>query len=312
MALTKDQQAEVDALSTAALPTRRATVPALEEILYQAIPVLDHGFVRVVDYMGDDAAIVQAARVSYGKGTRKISEDRGLIHYLLRHRHTTPFEMCEIKFHVKLPIFVARQWIRHRTANVNEYSARYSVLDEEFYVPAPEHLAAQSQINKQGRDDALPAAEAAEILTAIKNEGSRAYGTYTKLLNETAKGEVIDEKRSGIARELARMVLPANIYSQWYWKIDLHNLLHFLSLRADPHAQYEIRVYAEAMLDVVKRWVPITYEAFTQHRLKSVTLSAAAWEVVKRMLAGEDIAEAQSGLGKREWRELMAVLGRSN
>jgi thymidylate synthase (FAD) len=311
MALTKDQQAEVDALTTAALPTRRATVPALEEILYQAIPVLDHGFVRVVDYMGDDAAIVQAARVSYGKGTRKISEDRGLIHYLLRHRHTTPFEMCEIKFHVKLPIFVARQWIRHRTANVNEYSARYSVLDEEFYVPAPEHLAAQSQINKQGRDDALPEAEAAEVLAAIKNEGTRAYGTYTKLLNETAKGEVIDEKRNGIARELARMVLPANIYSQWYWKIDLHNLLHFLSLRADPHAQYEIRVYAEAILDVVSRWVPITYEAFTQHRLKSVTLSAAAWEVVKRMLAGEDIAEAQSGLGKREWRELMAVLERS-
>jgi len=311
MALTKDQQAEVDALGTAAIPTRRATVPALEEILYQAIPVLDHGFVRVVDYMGDDAAIVQAARVSYGKGTRKISEDRGLIHYLLRHRHTTPFEMCEIKFHVKLPIFVARQWIRHRTANVNEYSARYSVLDEEFYVPAPEHLAAQSQINKQGRDDALPAAEAAEILAVIKNEGTRAYGTYTKLLNETVKGEVIDEKRSGIARELARMVLPANIYSQWYWKIDLHNLLHFLSLRADPHAQYEIRVYAEAMLDVVRRWVPITYEAFTQHRLKATTLSAAAWEVVKRMLAGEDVAEEQSGLGKREWRELMAVLGRS-
>ncbi|HVR68986.1 MAG TPA: FAD-dependent thymidylate synthase [Verrucomicrobiae bacterium] len=283
------------------------------------IKVLDHGFIALIDAMPRlvpqgqtaDAAIVQAARVSYGKGTRKISEDRGLIHYLLRHRHTTPFEMCEIKFHVKLPIFVARQWIRHRTANVNEYSARYSVLDEEFYVPAPEHLAAQSQINKQGRDDALPAAEAAEILAAIKNEGSRAYGTYTKLLNETATGEVIDEKRSGIARELARMVLPANIYSQWYWKIDLHNLLHFLSLRADPHAQYEIRVYAEAMLDVVKRWVPITYEAFMQHRLKSVTLSAAAWDVVKRMLAGEDIAEAQSGLGKREWRELMAVLGRS-
>jgi thymidylate synthase (FAD) len=229
----------------------------------------------------------------------------------MRHRHTTPFEMCEIKFHVKLPIFVARQWIRHRTANVNEYSARYSVLDEEFYVPAPEHLAAQSQINKQGRETALPSAEAAEVLGAIKDGGARAYGVYTRLLNETGKGEVIDEGRSGIARELARMVLPANIYTQWYWKIDLHNLLHFLSLRADAHAQYEIRVYAEAMLDVVKKWVPITYEAFMQHRLNSVTLSAAAWEVVKRMLAGEDIAEAQSGLGKREWRELMAAMGRS-
>jgi thymidylate synthase (FAD) len=310
MALSKDQQAKVDALSKDALATRRATVPAIEEILYQAIPVLDHGFVRVVDYMGDDAAIVQAARVSYGKGTRKISEDRGLIHYLLRHRHTTPFEMCEIKFHVKLPIFVARQWIRHRTANVNEYSARYSVLDEEFYVPAPEQLAAQSQVNKQGRETALPAAEAAEVMNAIKDGGARAYGVYTRLLNETGKGEVIDETRSGIARELARMVLPANIYTQWYWKIDLHNLLHFLSLRADAHAQYEIRAYAEAMLDVVKKWVPISYEAFMQHRLNSVTLSAAAWEVVKRMLAGEDVAEAQSGLGKREWRELMAAMGR--
>lgn len=311
MALTKDQQAEVDALGTATTATRRATVPALEEILYRAIPVLDHGFVRVIDYMGDDAAIVQAARVSYGKGTRKISEDRGLINYLLRHRHTTPFEMCEIKFHVKLPIFVARQWIRHRTANVNEYSARYSVLDEEFYVPAAGHLATQSQVNKQGRDDVLPAAEAAEVLAAIKGESARAYGTYTRLLNENGKGEVMDADRQGIARELARMVLPANIYTQWYWKIDLHNLLHFLSLRADAHAQYEIRVYAEAMLDVVKRWVPITYEAFTQHRLNSVTLSAAAWEVVKRMLAGEDVAEENSGLGKREWRELMAVLDRS-
>jgi len=311
MALTKDQQAEVDTLSTATTATRRATVPALEEILYSAIPVLDHGFVRVIDYMGDDAAIVQAARVSYGKGTRKISEDRGLINYLLRHRHTTPFEMCEIKFHVKLPIFVARQWIRHRTANVNEYSARYSVLDEEFYVPAAEHLATQSQINKQGRDDVLPVAEATEVLAAIKGESARAYGTYTRLLNENGKGEIIDADRHGIARELARMVLPANIYTQWYWKIDLHNLLHFLSLRADAHAQYEIRVYAEAMLDVVKRWVPITYEAFTQHNLNSVTLSAAAWSVVKRMLAGEDVVEEQSGLGKREWRELMAVMEKS-
>jgi thymidylate synthase (FAD) len=311
MALTKDQQAEVDALGTATETTRRATVPALEEILYQAIPVLDHGFVRVIDYMGDDAAIVQAARVSYGRGTRKVSEDRGLINYLLRHRHTTPFEMCEIKFHVKLPIFVARQWIRHRTANVNEYSARYSVLDEEFYVPAAEHLATQSQINKQGRDDRLPAGEAAEVLASIKGESARAYGTYTRLLNENGKGEVIDADRQGIARELARMVLPANIYTQWYWKIDLHNLLHFLSLRADAHAQYEIRAYAEAMLDVVKRWVPITYEAFAQHNLNSITLSAAAWAVVKRMLAGEDVAEEKSGLGKREWRELMAVLGKS-
>jgi thymidylate synthase (FAD) len=343
MALSTDQQAEVDALSAAAATTRRATVPALEEILYQALPVLDHGFVRVVDYMGDDAAIVQAARVSYGKGTKKISEDKGLINYLLRHRHSTPFEMCEIKFHVKLPIFVARQWIRHRTANVNEYSARYSVLDKEFYVPdrafldsrrierhiehvtekgqpdlfgapsrkGPEHIAAQSKVNKQGRDDLLPAEEASDVLAMIKAESARSYTNYTKLLNEDQGGRILDESRHGIARELARMVLPANIYTQWYWKIDLHNLLHFLSLRADAHAQYEIRVYADAMLDVVKRWVPITCDAFLQHRLQSVTLSAAAWKVVKRKLAGEDVTENNSGLGKREWRELMAALGES-
>jgi thymidylate synthase (FAD) len=342
MPLSPEQQAEVDALADATQPTRRATVPALEEILYAAIPVLDHGFVRVIDYMGDDAAIVQAARVSYGKGTKKVSEDRGLINYLLRHRHSTPFEMCEIKFHVKLPIFVARQWIRHRTANVNEYSARYSILDREFYVPdrdfldsrrierhieytrdqgqpdlfgapgpaEPRYLATQSSANKQGRDDALPAAEAQEVLAMIKAESARAYTNYTKLLNEDQSGQVIDAERHGIARELARMVLPANIYTQWYWKVDLHNLLHFLSLRADPHAQYEIRAYAEAMLDIVRRWVPITHEAFLQHRLSSVTLSAKSFAVVKRLIAGEAVTEATSGLGKREWRELMAALGR--
>ncbi|MGH6931554.1 MAG: FAD-dependent thymidylate synthase [Dongiaceae bacterium] len=343
MPLSPEQQAEVDALSAAEQPTRRATVPALETILYKAIPVLDQGFVRVIDYMGDDDAIVQAARVSYGKGTRKTSEDRGLIHYLMRHRHSTPFEMCEIKFHVKLPIFVARQWIRHRTANVNEYSARYSILDREFYVPdrdfleferkkrqasrrgrqaepelfeqyetiTPKVLAAQSQKNRQGRDQILPLDQAREVLAVIKAESARAYTIYTKLLNEDAQGQVIDTDRVGIARELARMVLPANVYTQWYWKVDLHNLLHFLGLRADPHAQHEIRVYAEAMLDVVKRWVPITHEAFRQHRLNAVTLSAEAFAVVKRMLAGEKVSQAASGLGKREWRELMAALGRS-
>ncbi len=344
MPLSAEQQAEVDALADATQPTRRATVPALEEILYKPIPVLDHGFVRVIDYMGDDAAIVQAARVSYGKGTKKVSEDRGLINYLLRHRHTTPFEMCEIKFHVKLPIFVARQWIRHRTANVNEYSARYSILDREFYVPdrdflefersrrrakrgsasgEPElfeedrgpklkALAAQSRQNRQGRDEILPADQAREVLALIKAESARAYTNYMKLLNEDAKGAAIDVNKRGVARELARVVLPANVYTQWYWKIDLHNLLHFLSLRADPHAQYEIRVYAEAILDIVKRWVPITYEAFVQHRLNAVTLSAKAFDVVKRLIAGEKLAEEKSGLGKREWRELMAALGRSD
>jgi thymidylate synthase (FAD) len=310
MPLTPEQQAAVDQLRVDAQPTRRATVPALEEILYQPIPVLDHGFVRVIDYMGDDGAVVQAARVSYGRGTRQVSEDRGLINYLMRHRHSTPFEMCEMKFHVKLPIFVARQWIRHRTANVNEYSARYSILDKEFYVPAPEHLAAQSTANRQGRGDLLEGEDAARVLDLLREDSIRSYDHYVEMLNEREDGSAIDEGRAGLARELARMNLPLNFYTQWYWKIDLQNLLHFLSLRADPHAQYEIRVYAEAMLDVVKRWVPITYEAFLQHRLHAATLSAAALDVVKRMLAGEQVAIESSGLGKREWRELMAVLGR--
>src|SRR6266478_5995028 len=340
MRLTPEQQDEIAGQRGETRPTRRVTVPALEDILYDPIPVLDHGFVRVIDYMGDDAAVVQAARVSYGKGTKKVSEDRGLIQYLMRHRHTTPFEMCEIKYHVKLPIFVARQWIRHRTANVNEYSARYSILDNEFYIPdldyletrrserrieqaaaqgqpdlfpeleqsQPRHLAAQSKSNRQGREEVLPPDEARQLLELIKKESERDYAVYTSLLNEDPSGNIINEKRHGLARELARMVLPTNIYTQWYWKTDLHNLLHFLSLRADPHAQYEIRVYAEAMLDVIKRWLPITYEAFIQHRLNAVTLSANAFAVVKRMLAGEKVTESSSGLGKREWLELMAVL----
>jgi thymidylate synthase (FAD) len=240
------ERAEIEALRDEAHQTRRATVPALEEILYQPIPVLDHGFVRVVDYLGDDGAIVQAARVSYGKGTKTVSSDRGLIRYLMRHRHTTPFEMCEIKLHVKLPIFVARQWIRHRTANVNEYSARYSILDHEFYVPADEHLAPQSAANRQGRAGEIPAAEKAAMQGEIAELSDRAYALYERLLNETQSGEAVDEARSGLARELARMVLPTNYYTQWYWKVDLHNLFHFLSLRADDHAQYEIRAYAEA------------------------------------------------------------------
>ena len=310
MALTPQQQAEIDAQRSVSATTRRPTVPALEELLYQALPVLDRGFVRVIDYMGDDGAVVQAARVSYGRGTKKVSEDRGLIHYLLRHRHSTPFEMCEIKFHVKLPIFVARQWIRHRTANVNEYSARYSVLDNEFYIPAPEQLAAQSSANRQGRGDVLEGAEAQRVLTLLREDAAQAYAHYEEMLNEREDGSRLDESRQGLARELARMNLSLNFYTQWYWKTDLHNLLHFLSLRADPHAQYEIRVYAERMLDVVAKWVPITHEAFLQHRLHAVTLSAAAMAAVKRMLAGETVTPENSGLGKREWAELQAVLAR--
>ncbi len=309
-AVSPEQRAEIDASRESKSETRRATVAKLEEILYEAIPVLDHGIVRVIDYMGDDSAIVQAARVSYGKGTRKISSDRGLIRYLLRHRHTTPFEMCEIKFHVKLPVFVARQWIRHRTANVNEYSARYSILDREFYIPAPEHLAAQSASNRQGRGAVLEGAEAERVLSILRDDAGRAYDHYIEMLNEDADGEPVDEDRSGLARELARMNLPLNIYTQWYWKIDLHNLLHFLSLRADPHAQYEIRAYADVMLDVVKRWVPVVHEAFADYATDAVRLSRGGIEVVRRMLAGEQVAQADSGLSKREWDELMAVIGK--
>ena len=306
MPITRVQQEEIDAQREAAHPTRRATVPALEAMLYQAIPVLDHGFVRVVDYMGDDDAVVQAARVSYGRGTRRVSEDAGLIRYLMRHRHSTPFEMCEIKYHVKLPIFIARQWIRHRTANVNEYSARYSILDREFYLPAPEHLAAQSSSNRQGRGDVLEGAEAASVLEMLRTDAALTYDHYAFMLNEDGA----DPSRQGLARELARMNLTLNTYTQWYWKTDLHNLLNFLSLRADSHAQYEIRAYAEAMLETVRAWVPATFAAFQDYRLGAATLSSQMLAVVRRLLHGEAVEQAGSGLSKREWAELMEVLGR--
>ena len=308
MPISAEQQSEIDRQRAESAPTRRPVAPALEEVLYQAIPVLDHGFVRVIDYMGDDTAVVQAARVSYGKGTKKVSEDKGLIHYLMRHRHSTPFEMCEIKFHVKLPIFVARQWIRHRTANVNEYSARYSILDREFYIPAAEHLAAQSASNRQGRGDVLSGDEAKRVLDILKQDSETAYDHYAEMLNENEAGEAVDASKQGLARELARMNLSLNFYTQWYWKIDLYNFMHFLSLRADAHAQYEIRAYAEAMVAILKRWVPLTAEAFEQHRLRAVTLSKGALSVVRRMLAGETVTLENSGLGKREWTELQAVL----
>ncbi|MGH7030052.1 MAG: FAD-dependent thymidylate synthase [Stellaceae bacterium] len=310
MPLSDEQQNEIAARRGESRPTRRATVPALEEILFEPMPVLDHGFIRVIDYMGEDAAVVQAARVSYGRGTKRNSKDQGLINYLMRHRHTTPFEMCEIKFHIKLPIFVARQWIRHRAANVNEYSARYSVLDNEFYMPAPEHLAVQATSNRQGRGEALDLDPAHRVLNLLREDAGRAYAGYVELLNEDASGAPIDPARPGLARELARINLTLGFYTQWYWKIDLHNLMHFLSLRADPHAQYEIRAYAAAMLDTVRRWVPLAHGAFVQHRLEAVTLSAAAWAAVKRMLGGETVTAENSGLGKREWRELMAAVGR--
>lgn len=309
MAINIQQQEEINQLRSATQETRRSSVPALEEVLFQPIPVLDHGFVRVVDYMGDDNAVVQAARVSYGKGTKKVNEDAGLIRYLMRHRHTTPFEMCEIKFHIKLPIFIARQWIRHRTANVNEYSARYSVLGKEFYIPAPEQLAPQSKANHQGRSGlSLSPEESNRVLMLLKNDAEQCYDHYTEMLNQDAEGNVIDENRSGLARELARMNLTLNYYTEWYWKIDLHNILHFLSLRADNHAQYEIRAYAEVMLDIIKRWVPISYDAFMEYRVRGVSLSGKGLQVVKALLRGETPTQETSGMSKREWSELMAVL----
>ena len=308
MPLTPSQHAEIAAQQEGRFQTRRATVPALEAMLFMAVPLLDHGFIRVIDYMGDDGAIVQAARVSYGRGTRRVSEDAGLIRYLMRHRHSTPFEMCEIKLHVKLPIFVARQWIRHRMANVNEYSARYSVMDREFYIPAPEQLAAQSAANRQGRGAVLEGAEADAVLDMLRQDAGRNYDHYAAMLNETPDGTVLDETRQGLARELARMNLTLNTYTQWYWKTDLHNLLNFCALRADAHAQYEIRVYADAILDMVRAWVPAAYAAFQDYRLGAVTFSAQMLSVLRRRLAGEAVEQAESGLSKREWAEMMEAL----
>ena len=237
MKLTPEQKQEIADQQAQKHETKRVTSPELEKILYEAIPVLDHGFVRVVDYMGDDTSIVQSARVSYGKGTKKVSTDEGLIKYLMRHWHSTPFEMCEIKYHVKLPIFIARQWIRHRTANVNEYSARYSILDKEFYIPSKEQLSAQSTINRQGRGDLITGDQANEVLKILKDDATRTYDNYEKMLNERFDGTIIDKDKKGLARELARMNLTLNSYTQWYWKTDLLNLLNFLFLRADKHAQ---------------------------------------------------------------------------
>jgi len=300
MAITPEQQAEIDALRASPRPTLRTVSEGMEKHLYLAHQVLDHGFVRVIDYMGNDSAIVQAARVSYGAGTRHVSNDAGLIRYLMRHWHSTPFEMCEIKLHVKLPIFVARQWIRHRTANVNEYSARYSILEREFYIPAPEQLAAQSKVNNQGRGEVLSGAEAARVLEMLKRDANSAYDHYQAMLSQ--------DGQQGLARELARMNLPTNIYTQWYWKVDLHNLFHFLRLRADPHAQYEIRVYAETICKLVADWVPAAFAAFEDYRMGGVTLSAPAMECVRRMLGGARVTQETSGMSKGEWRELQKIL----
>ncbi len=294
----KSDQEDIESLRKNKFSTTRVTVNQLEKILYKKFKVLDKGFVRVIDYMGDDSSIVQSARVSYGKGTKKISQDKNLINYLLSHRHSTPFEMNEIKFHIKLPIFVARQWIRHRTANVNEYSARYSILEREFYLPKLENVQSQSKTNNQGREQSLESKEAYEKIKLIKESSNLNFDKYKFLLNEDEHGKVINKKNNGIARELARMTLPLNTYTQWYWKIDLHNLMHFLSLRFDYHAQYEIRVYAEIMMEIMKKWVPITYQAFLKHRLNGFSMSSDGVNYIKSIIEKKEFDEKK--ISKRE------------
>lgn len=268
-----------------------------EKIIGKQINCLDKGFVRLVDFMGDDASVVQSARVSYGDGTKTVNEDRGLIRYLLRHKHTTPFEMVEFKFHIKLPIFIARQWIRHRTANVNEYSGRYSEMRDEFYLPDVTQIRHQSTLNKQGRsEEILPIETSKEIINKMEFKQKELYDDYKALLDE------------GLAREIARINLPLSNYTEWYWKIDLHNLLHFLRLRLDSHAQYEIRVYAEAIADIVREIVPVSWEAFEDYHLQSMYFSRMEIEAIKKLLAGEkieDINYEEIGLKKREWNEFV-------
>ncbi|MDC0073278.1 FAD-dependent thymidylate synthase [Alphaproteobacteria bacterium] len=306
--LTKEQEKEIFELKSKENNTYRVVSEPLEKVLYETIPILDHGFIRVVDYMGNDSSIVQAARVSYGKGTKQVSKDKGLINYLMKHYHSTPFEMCEIKYHVKLPIFVARQWVRHRTASINEYSARYSVLDKEYYIPEEDNLAAQSDINRQGRETLIKGEEAQKVLDILKKDAENAYSNYEVMMNENS---LVDkqEQNLGLARELARMNLSLNFYTQWYWKIDLHNLLHFLNLRSDSHAQYEIRAYADAILNTVKSWVPLTYDAFMNFRQGGLRLSSKELLVVKQMISGSKVDKENSGLSNREWVDLMNHLG---
>ena len=283
--------------------TCRPVSSGAEKWLYRPIQCLDFGFVYLVDYMGNDEAIVKAARVSYGRGTRKTTEDRGLIRYLRRHMHTTPSEMIEVKFHCKMPIFVARQWIRHRTANVNEYSGRYSEMSNEFYLPDPNVLRKQSRSNRQGRGEELTPEQKARVINLLKEDYGRGYGHYREFL-----GEEID-----LARELARIGLSVANYTEWYWKIDLHNLLHFLALRLDPHAQYEIRVYGEAIAMIVKDAFPIAFEAFEDYTLFGMSLSRLEKEFIRENAWPISESAVQSLIlqkfgNKRETEEFMVKL----
>tara|TARA_B100000902_G_C27221597_1_gene869989 strand:+ start:366 stop:1292 length:927 start_codon:yes stop_codon:yes gene_type:complete len=298
-------QKEIDSVSKNKFLTKRVIAPKLEKVLYKSFKALDHGFVRVIDYMGNDSSIVQAARVSYGKGTKQLNQDKSLINYLLSHRHSTPFEMNEIKFHVKLPIFVARQWIRHRTANVNEYSARYSILDNEFYIPNSKELKPQSKTNNQGRSGDLDENEKKMYMRVLRENSKDSFQKYNFLLNQNDDEAKPDLDRQGLTRELSRIVLPLNSYTQWYWKIDLHNFMHFLALRFDEHAQYEIRVYAEIMMNLMKKWVPLTYEAFLKNRLDSLVLSSEAIKFIKNKFHGKSNKETK--ISKREIDELKKI-----
>ena len=257
----------------------RIIVDAAEALLDQEIPVLNKGFVRLVDYLGGDQRIVQSARVSYGAGTKSFRQDRGLIHYLLKHEHTSPFEQVVLTFHTKMPIFVARQWVRHRTARLNEISGRYSVMKDEFYLPEPDQVRFQSESNKHARsDEALPLAEAMQIIEAMEAELKAVYANYESMIEK------------GVARELARANLPISLYTEWYWQIDLHNLFHFLRLRMDAHAQYEIRVFAEALAQCAQAVAPLAYEAFEEHILGSVRFSRAECEALAALMDGRPVA----------------------
>ena len=288
---------------------QRATSKELDAIIENDIffNILDHGLIRVIDYMGNDQSIVDAARISYGKGTESKSDDKGLINYLMRHHHTSPFEMCEIKLYIKCPIFVARQWIRHRTASVNEYSARYSEVKNEVYIPKPEHIRGQHSSNKQMSNDPTSNQVAVGFIKDLENGSESQYNNYTDALD------------SGISRETARIGLPLNTYTEFVWKIDLHNLLHFLRLRMDLHAQYEIIVYADAIAGIVKAWCPLAYAAFEEYRLNSLTFSSKEMEIVKAM-ADEYNLLSELGdedrqfhkLSKGEWREFIDKIGINN
>jgi thymidylate synthase (FAD) len=276
----------------------RTVVEAAEALIDQEIPVLDKGFVRLVDYMGGDERIVSSARVSYGAGTKTVRQDRGLIHYLMRNWHTSPFEQVQLTFHTKMPVFVARQWVRHRTARLNEISGRYSIMKDEFYVPSPEHILPQSKDNKQGRaGERFDAETEAALVERFRTEQAESYRSY---------GEMLDQ---GMARELARINLPLSLYTEWYWQIDLHNLFHFLRLRMDPHAQYEIRAYAEAMAQCAKAVAPMAYEAFEEHILGSVTFSRAEAEALSALLSGG--THTLEGRPLATFEEKLAKLGRS-